>query len=210
MKVEIWSDFVCPFCYIGHTKFKLALAALNLQEPVEVVFKSFQLDVNAIRHPNEDIHTLISKKYGMSYEQAKASNQKIIAAAKEVGLAFNFDQLKPNNTGLAHQAAKVAAHVGKEKEFIERLFKAYFEEGVDLGIEENLITLANQVGIEGATLGEALGAGQFKSEVLEDQQKARAQGISGVPHFIVNNRYTISGAQSVDYFKQIIIKAVGE
>lgn len=208
MKVEIWSDFVCPFCYMGHTKFKQAVAALSLQEPVEVVFKSFQLDVNAVSQPDVDIHTYLSKKYGMSYEQAKASNQKIIAAAKEVGLTFNFDQLKLSNTGLAHEAAKVAAHVGKEKEFVERLFKAYFEEGVDLSLKENLITLANQVGIEGTALSEALAAGQFKSEVLEDQQKARALGIRGVPHFIINNKYTVSGAQSVDYFIQIISKAL--
>lgn len=207
MKVEIWSDFACPFCYLGDKKFEMALAEFENKEQVEIEFKSFQLDVHATSHPGEDIHALISKKYGISYEQAKASNDQIIKAAKEVGLQYDFDILKPNNTGLAHEVAKYAAHMGKEKVLVERFFKAYFEEGVDLGIKENLLKLAGEVGIDENELNVVLDKGIYKEAVIKDQEKASDLGIQGVPFFVLDGRYGISGAQSVEHFKMVLDKA---
>lgn len=208
MKIEIWSDFACPFCYLGHARLQQALGEAGLLASAKIVFRSFQLDVNATSHPGEDIHTLISRKYGISYEEAKASNQRIISAAEGAGLHYDFDNLKPGNTGLAHQAAKYAQSIGMEQELVERFFKAYFEEGVDLGIEENLLALAAEVNVEEGPLKDALAAGTFKAEVMEDQKQAREKGIRGVPHIVIDDRFTVSGAQSVAYFVQVLREAM--
>lgn len=207
MKVEIWSDFVCPFCYLGERKFELALAEFEHKEEVEISFRSFQLDPNATRHEEEDIHQLIAKKYGMTYEESKANNDQIVRAAAEVGLNYRFDILKPNNTAAAHQAAKFARKLGSEKVFIDRLFRAYFEEGADLGDLSVLLKLAEEVGIEREELEDHLKNESFLAEILEDQEQAKALGINGVPFFVINDKYTVYGAQSVDHFKQILNKA---
>jgi predicted DsbA family dithiol-disulfide isomerase len=204
MKIEIWSDFACPYCYLGDRKLALALNEFEHKDEVEISYKSFQLDVHATSHADEDISELIAKKYGISYEQAKASNNSIIIAAKKVGLNYDFDALKPNNTGLAHQVSKYALSSGKEKELVARFFKAYFEEGMDLGVKENLISLGSEVGLDPEGLVKALDLGTYSNDVMLDQKKASELGIRGVPYFVVNDKYAVSGAQSIDYFKSVL------
>jgi predicted DsbA family dithiol-disulfide isomerase len=204
MKIEIWSDFACPYCYLGDRKLALALNEFEHKDEVEIFYKSFQLDVHATSHADEDISELIAKKYGISYEEAKASNNQIIIAAKKVGLNYDFDALKPNNTGLAHQVSKYALDHGKEKELVARLFKAYFEEGYDLGLKENLIKLAGEVGLDTEDLVSVLDLATYRDAVILDQKKAQDLGIRGVPYFVVNDKYAISGAQSIEYFKSVL------
>ena len=207
MKVEIWSDFVCPFCYMGEKKFEMALADFEHKEEVEVTFKSFQLSMDTQSTKGKDIHQVIADKYHISYEEAKANNDRIIKAASKVGLNYNFDILKLNNTGLAHEIAHYAKSSEKGKEMVHRYFKGYFEEGLDIGNEESLLELAKEVGLDITDLKHQLDTGSLKSEVSQDEDMARKLGINGVPYFLINDKYAVSGAQDPETFLDALKKA---
>ena len=206
MKVEIWSDFVCPFCYMGERKFEEALADFEHKDEVEIIFKSFQLAMGKEDVKGKDIHQIIADKYNISYDQAKANNDQIVKAAEKVGLNYRFDILKLNNTELAHEIAKYADSVGKGKDLVDRYFKAYFEEGVDIGDKEKLIELAEEIGINTIELKKQLDQEYLKAEIKKDEVLARKLGINSVPFFIINDRYTVSGAQDPKQF----LKALNE
>ncbi len=206
MKVEIWSDFVCPFCYMGETKFEQALADFEHKDEVEIVFKSFQLPMGKTGVKGKDIHQTIADKYNITYEQAKANNDQIVNAAAKVGLNYRFDILKLNNTELAHEIAKYAESVGKGKDLVDRYFKAYFEEGIDIGDKEKLIELAAEIGINTTELKKQLDQDYLKAEIKKDEALAKKLGINSVPFFIINDRYTVSGAQDPKQF----LKALNE
>lgn len=210
MHIEIWSDFVCPFCYLGKTRFEKALEQFEHKDDVTITYRSFQLDPQATSHPGVDIHTLIANKYGISIEQAKASNDAIVFQASEVGLNYQFDSLKPNNTRLAHEIAKFAKDKGLESLVVNRLLQGYFEEGADIGDLATLLTLVKEVGIDEGELQNALNNGLYTKEVEKDQQEAHKLGITGVPFFVINNQYGISGAQKITYFTQVLNKIDGE
>lgn len=207
MKIEIYSDFSCPYCYIGERKLEKAIEEIDNNIDIEIVFKSYQLNTNAVKHEGEDINKLIAKKYGITYEDAKANNDAIINSAAEIGLNYNFDILTPNNTAMAHQVAKFAKDNGKEKVVVERLFKAYFEEGADLGELKTLLSLSKEAGLDIKNLKKALKNETFLAEVLMDQKKAHELGIQGVPYFIINEEITVSGARSIEHFKEVLNSA---
>ena len=198
MKIEIYSDFVCPFCYMGVKRLEAALAQFEHNDEVEITYKSFQLDTNAKRHPDKDIHQLIAEKYNMSYEESKANNENIVKAAAEVGLRYRFDILKPNNTAMAHQIAQYAKSVGKEGELVHRFYKGYFEEGADIGDKETLLSLAQEVGLDRNEAEIMLNEKTFVSATLKDQADAEAIWIDFVPYFIADGKHSISGAQSIE------------
>ena len=204
MKVEIWSDFVCPFCYMGEKKFEQALADFEHKDEVEIVFKSFQLPMGKAGVKGKDINQTIADKYNISYEQAKANNDQIVKAAAKVGLNYRFDILKLNNTELAHEITKYAESVGKGKDLVDRYFKAYFEEGVDIGDKEKLIELADEIGLNIIELKKQLEQGSLKAEIEKDKVLASKIGINSVPFFIINDRYTVSGAQNPEHFLKVL------
>lgn len=207
MKIEIWSDFACPYCYIGEKKLEKALDELGLNKDVEVSFRSFQLNENAVLYENVDLNSLISKKYGISYEQAKVANQGILHAAKEVGLCYDFDNIKPGNTALAHEVYKYCASIGKGQEMVDRLFNGYFEKGLDISSKDVLIGLAQLVNVPISDLERVISERTFTMNVKEDQKKAYELGITSVPFFVIDGKYTVSGAQSVANFKEVLVKA---
>ncbi len=207
MNIEVWLDFVCPFCYIGEKKLSIALEQTGLSDKAEIRYRSFQLDVNAKRDPSRDIHQMIADKYGMPYQQAKGMNDRIVQAAGEIGLNFDLDIIKPGNTALAHQMYKYAETLGKGQETTELLFQSHFEKGVDIGSEEELISLAGQVGIDGNDLRRVFSDTLFLEEVMKDQEKAMNMGITGVPFFIFNGKQTVSGAQSIEHFEKVLKEA---
>ena len=204
MEIEIWSDFACPFCYIGEIKLKKALSELSLDEKVNIKYKSFQLNVNAKRQVGKDINELIANKYGITYDMAKQSNLNIINIAKDVGLKFNFNIIKPGNTQLAHELYKYSEKIGKQLEMAEILFSAYFVNGIDISNKEDLIKLSCSAGIEKEVFNKIINNNEFTKEVLEDQDYAIKHSINSVPFFVVDNKITISGAQSVEYFKKVL------
>lgn len=207
MKIEIWSDFVCPFCYLGERRFELGLEQFEGKEEVEVSFRSFQLDPSAVSAEGKSIDELIAHKYGISVAQAKANNDNIVSAAAAVGLHYDFDHLKHNNTGKAHEIAKFALEKGLEKSLVDRFFKAYFEEGTDIGDVNALVALAASIGLDPVETAEVLKEGRYTQAVKDDQAQAAALGITGVPFFVIDGRYGVSGAQSPEHFLMALREA---
>ncbi|MBK1811503.1 DsbA family oxidoreductase [Clostridium sp. YIM B02505] len=210
MKIEIWSDFVCPFCYIGKRRLELALDKFEYKDEVELIFRSFELDPSAQKKYDDNIHQLIAKKYGIPVEQAKASNDQLIDQAKTLRLEYNFDTLIPTNTFDAHRLSHYGKAEGKMNELSERLLKAYFTDSLDLSNHEILAKLAGEVGLDSKKALEILSTDQYSLEVRKDEERASALRISGVPFFVFNNKYAVSGAQSPDLFLDVLKKVRNE
>jgi len=204
MKIEIWSDYSCPFCYIGERKLALALEKTGITEDVEIVFYSFELDPNAKKSYEENINQLLAKKYGMSIEQAIAANNNIINVAKEVDLEFNFDKLQPTNTFDAHRLSHYAKEKGKLMAYTEAVMKGYFTDSVNISDFDVLTTIAGEVGLDKTEALRILESSAFAKEVRQDESNAHARQINGVPYFLFNGKEVINGAQSVDTFVAVI------
>ncbi len=201
LKIEVWSDFVCPFCYIGKRRLETALEHFPNKEEVEIEFKSFELDPNAPKNSDIHINEALAKKYGMSVEEAKRANEGLKQQAATVGLDFNFDNMKPTNTFDAHRLAKYAKTVGKEADLTEKLLSAYFTESKNVGDQETLLTIAEAAGIDRESALNVLNdEKEFSNDVRIDQAIAGQYGIRGVPYFIINQKYAISGAQPMESF----------
>jgi len=207
MKIEVWSDFVCPFCYIGKRRLELALEQFPYRDQVEVEFKSFELDPNSPKYDGRSIHEALAAKYGMSVEQAKQSNEGLGRQAATVGLTFNFDDMKPGNTFDAHRLAKLGKAQGKEAVLTEKLLHAYFTESKNIGDHETLADLAESAGIDRNEALKVLeDSSQYGNDVRIDEALAQQYGISGVPFFIINSKYAISGAQPLETFSNALNK----
>lgn len=210
MIVEIWSDFACPFCYIGKKRFEAALDRFAHKEQVKVIYRSYQLEPYAANKQDKDIHASLSEKYGMSYEQAKAMGQQVAMQAKEVGLDFHFDTMILTNTFAAHRLSHYAKKLGKMNEMMERLLFAYFTESKHLGDYETLIQLAGEIGIDREEVSRVLKEGMYADDVRHDQNTAAQIGVKGVPFFVFNEKYAVSGAQSSEAFLEVLEKVWGE
>lgn len=210
MKIEVWFDFVCPFCYLGEAKFEKALAEFEHREKVEVDFRSFQLRMAGEPTKGKDIHQVVADKYGISYAQSKANNDRIAQAGKEVGLLYNFDAIKLNDSELAHEITQFAKKSGKERDLIHSFFKAYFEEGMDIGDQAALLQIAGEVGLDTAELNYELASGVLKEQVHKDEDAAHALSIDTIPHFVIDGKYAISGAQDPQVFLSALKKAYAQ
>lgn len=210
MKIEVWSDYVCPFCYIGKRELERALASTGFASQADVAFKAYQLDTQTPAHSEETIEEVLAKKYSATPEAMKQQTIGITARAKEVGLTYNFDNMHPANTFKAHRLAKYAATVGKEKDMTERLLYAYFTENKQIGMEDVLVELAVEVGLEAEAVKAALQDERFAAETLVDMQQAQQIGVRGVPFFVLNDKYAISGAQPKEVFEEAIRKIAAE
>ncbi|MBM7692103.1 protein disulfide-isomerase [Peribacillus deserti] len=207
MKIEVWSDFVCPFCYIGKRRLEEALAQFPNKDKVEVEFKSFELDPNAEKFAGKNIHQALAEKYGMTIEQARNANEGVGQQAASVGLAFNFDDMKPTNTFDAHRLAKFAKTQGKEAQITEKLLYAYFTESKDLGNLEVLADLASSAGLDRHETMQVLeDKNAYSNDVRIDEAIAQQYGVTGVPFFVINQKYAISGAQPIETFVNAIQK----
>lgn len=206
MKIEIWSDFVCPFCYIGKRKLEEALAEFPQKEQVQLEFKSFQLDPNAPLYTGQNFYESMAKKFG-SVEQSKQMTAGITQQAKMIGLDFRFDTMKPTNTFDAHRLTKFATKRGKGAMLSEKLFYANFTDSKDIGNLETLAEIAVEVGLDKAEALTALKDPQaYKAEVDTDIKEAKQLGITSVPNFIFNRKYALSGAQPAEAFAQALAK----
>lgn len=206
MLVEVWSDFACPFCYIGKRHFENALQRFEHKNKVDIVFKSFQLDPNAPMTINKDIHQSLAEKYGMSYEKAKEMGEQVSKQAKTVGLDYYFDTMILTNTFAAHRLSHFAKQQGKMNEMMERLLYAYFTESKNIGDYNTLVELAGEIGIDREQALQVLEENRYANEVLADQQIAARIGVRGVPFFVFNEKYAVSGAQPSDAFLEVLQK----
>jgi predicted DsbA family dithiol-disulfide isomerase len=204
INVEIWSDVVCPFCYIGKRKLELAIQELNLLDQVKIEWKSYQLDPYAEPKANVDCYDYLATRYGKDRDWSIAMHNQVTDSAKEVGLNYRFEKAIPCNTFLAHQLAHFAKTKGKGIEMEELLFQSYFTEGKNLNLQETLVDIATQLGIDAKETQSVLESQLFKKEVERDIQEAQELGVRGVPFFVFNRQYAVSGAQPVSHFKEVL------
>ena len=195
MRVEIWSDVVCPWCYIGKRRFEAALGRFEHRDAVEVEFRSFELNPNAQANEGTNLDELLARKYGFGLEQARALNARVVNAAVGEGLHYRLDIAKHGNTLDAHRLIHLAATDGRQAAMKERLMAAYFTEGKPISDRDTLVELATEVGIEDERARAVLDGDQFVDEVRSDEREATELGINGVPFFVINRRYGVSGAQ---------------
>ena len=206
MKIEVWSDFVCPFCYIGKRRFEAALEKFTHQEYVLVEYKSFELDPNAEVNPGKTMNELLAGKYGLSIEKAKEMNDSVIRQAADVGLIYNFDNMQPTNTFDAHRLAQHAIKYDKGNEMTERLLKAYFTDSAHIGDHQTLIKLAVEIGLDQEEVKAILQSCKNTKNVRLDQEQAQEMGVQGVPFFVFNEKYAVSGAQPTEVFIEVLEK----
>jgi predicted DsbA family dithiol-disulfide isomerase len=200
MKVEIWSDIMCPFCYIGKKRFEDALQQFEHGKKVEIEWRSFQLDPHMQYIPGHDTYDMLSLSKGMSREQAKQLTGNVVRMAEASGLTINFDTSIPANTLDAHRLTHLASKYGLQNAAEEALFKAHFEEGKNISDHEVLAQIGESIGLEAAEVTQMLKTDDYKDNVRQDIYDAQAIGVRGVPYFVIDRRYAISGAQESSIF----------
>ena len=207
MKVEIFSDVVCPWCAIGKRRFERAVDGFAHKSEVEVTWRAFELDPSAPAHTEGDIAVHLAQKYGMTLDEARASQARLSAMASVEGLEFHFERTRRANTFDAHRLLHFALDVGVQDALKERLFRAYFTEGASIGDTATLVRLGEEVGLDGPKCAEILQNGTYGAEVRGDEAEARRLGISGVPFFVIDGQYGISGAQQSETILQALNEA---
>ena len=207
MKIDIWSDIVCPFCVIGKRHLELALENFEHADDVEIVWHSYELDPSIEREPGRTLVDTIATKYGISAEQSAASQRDVAARAAAVGLTFNWQDAKYGNTFDAHRLIHLAAHHGLATAAETRLMHAYFTEGVSIGDVDELQRLGEEIGLPADDVRRVLAGDEFTQDVRADEAAARQIGITGVPFFVLDERLAVSGAQPVETFERALTQA---
>lgn len=200
LAVDVWSDIMCPFCYMGDALLAQALERFSHAAAVDVRYRSYQLMPHRPADHPVDLVELLVREKGFPRARAEAMNAQVAARGREVGLEYRFDRALAVNTRAAHRLSHFARREGKQHAFMLRLFRAYFMDGLHLGRHDVLAELAVEVGLDRTAALEALTTGAFEDEVAADEKQAREYSISGVPFFILDGKYAISGAQSADAF----------
>jgi predicted DsbA family dithiol-disulfide isomerase len=210
MRVAIWSDVVCPWCYIGKRRFEAALARFEHADDVEVTWRSFELDPSAPTVQTEPHAERLARKYGVSLAQVEAMDARLVGEAKKEGLDFRLTESKGGNTFDAHRLIHFAAESGRAGAMKERLMRGYFTEGVAIGERAELVRLAVEVGLDESETKAVLSSDRYADAVRADEARARTFGISGVPFFAVDERYGISGAQPSELILEALQQAYNE
>lgn len=195
MKVEIWSDVVCPFCYIGKRRFEYALNQFAHTDQIEIIWKSYQLNPNQVSDTNKSAVQSLAESKGISLKEAQGLTAYVTEMARSVGLNYNFDKTVVANTFRAHQFTHFAKNQGKQDEAEEALFQAYFIDGLNIDNLDVLAQLAEKIGLNTNTLRDAIENGTYKDAVEQDIYESQQVGVQGVPFFLIDGKYTISGAQ---------------
>lgn len=206
-KVEIWSDIACPFCYLGKRRFDSALAAFEHREKVEVAWKSFQLNPQLKTDPTIRIHEYLVRAKGIDVESAKQMNARVSAMAAPDGLVYDFEKIIVANTFDAHRLIQFAKVQGLQDEAEERLFRAYFTEGRNVADHATLVEVGREIGLDADALAQALASGAYADDVQAEIDEARELGINGVPFFVFDRKYAVSGAQPAELFAQTLERA---
>jgi predicted DsbA family dithiol-disulfide isomerase len=200
IKVDVWSDIACPWCYIGKRKFEAGAEGFD----VEVEYHSFELSPDTPVDFDGSAADFLAKHKGMPIEQVRPMLAQVTAVAAEVGLDYDYDALQHTNTVKAHQLLHFAKAQGKQIEMKERLLRAYFVEGEHVGRAEDLADLAAEVGLDRDAALRSLEADEYLEAVHADQEQAMRYGIRGVPFFVIDGKYGVSGAQAPETFAQAL------
>jgi predicted DsbA family dithiol-disulfide isomerase len=210
MRIEIWSDVVCPWCFVGKRRLESALAGFEHADEVEVVYRSFELDPTAPAHGHELSTGVLARKYGRPEAEMRQMQQQLIDLAADEGLAFRLFDTVHTNTVDAHRLLHLALETGGpalQRELKEALLSAYFEQAEDVGDHDVLARVAVGVGLDEARVREVLAGREYADAVAADVAQARAYGATGVPFFVVDRAYGISGAQPAEVFAQVLDQA---
>ena len=207
MKIEIWSDYACPFCYIGEKR--LSKALLGVEKDVEIEFKSFELDPNADKKVISATDERFAAKYGMSLESARARIEEISIMGRREGIDFKYLTTRYTNTFDSLRLTKFAQEKG-HNEIITKLFDAYFTKNLELSDHEVLKKIAVECGLDEKEVEDVLKSDKYAEKVREDEREAMKFGINGVPYFIIGGKYGLSGAQPVEILKKAINDALEE
>ncbi|PKH44301.1 Predicted dithiol-disulfide isomerase, DsbA family [Nocardioides alpinus] len=210
MKIEIWSDVVCPWCYIGKRRIENALAGFAHADEVEVRWRSYQLDPGAPTEPTESTSVMLARKYGQSPEGAQQMQDRVEAVAAEDGLIYRLSETLHLNTVDAHRLIHLAHQQGGnalQGRVKEALLKAYFTEARNVADHAVLREVAAAAGLDATRVDEVLGSREFEADVHADAEQARAYGATGVPFFVIDQKYGVSGAQPTEAFTQVLERA---
>lgn len=207
MQIDVWSDVVCPWCYIG--KRRLERAIEGIEDPIEVTFHSFELDPSAPKRSDLTLDEMLAKKYRLPPGQVAQMQERVTTLAAAEGLEYHLDRARPENTFDAHRLLHWAGAQGKGRELKERTMRAYFVEGERIGDPATLARLAGEVGLDAAEAARVLADETSHADAVRaDQAQARAYGITGVPFFVIDGRYGVSGAQEASVLRSAIEKAL--
>ena len=210
MKIDIWSDYACPYCYIGERQLEKALESFSDKENIDISYKSFELDPNASYEVTTNTKDRVAKKYGYTSEQAQQMIDNVTRYAKSVGLDYNYDTVRYTNTFDAHRIAKYAETKGKGLEMTENLFYAYFIENKEMSDHKALTDIAIELGLDKLEVEDVLKNNKFSEDVRRDEHEASILGIHAVPFFLINEKYSLSGAQPPEAFERVIEKVLQE
>ena len=205
--IEVWSDVVCPWCYIGKRRLESALARFEHRDEVTVLWRSFELDPGAEREPEGTGAERLAAKYGMTVEEAAARQEQITKLAAEDGLEYHLDTAHGGNTFDAHRLIQLGKERGIQDAVKERLMRGYFTEGARIGDPEALVALGVDAGLDVEEARTVLASDAYAEAVREDEALAHQIGIQGVPFFVLNRRYGVSGAQPAEVLVQALEKA---
>ncbi len=207
MNIDIWSDVVCPWCYIGKRRFESAVERFEHRDEVSVTWRSYELDPAVEYRPGTDYAGRLGQKLGTGPERAREMLASMTQTAAQDGLDYHFDIAQHSNTFDAHRVLHLAAAHGMQGELKERLFRATFTEGRAVGDRATLIQIAIEAGLDRDEVAALLAGDRYATEVRADEAQARAYGITGVPFFVIEGKYGVSGAQPADALLEIMQQA---
>ena len=209
IRIDVWSDIACPWCYIGKRNLESGIVGSSAT-PVEVVYHSFELAPDTpVEFTGSEVEFLMSHR-GVSADQARAMIDRVVGIARTAGLEYDYDALQHTNTLKAHELLHYAKERGLQLEMKERLLSAYFVEGRHVGRVEDLADLAAEVGLDRGDVVRSLEASEYSDSVRVDMVQARQYGINGVPFFVIDGRYGISGAQPPEVFVEVLSRAAAD
>ena len=204
IRLDVWTDIACPFCYIGSTQLSRAISGFEHSEQVEVVEHSFQLDPDTPTHTHETSAEMLARKFNVPVERAVQIMDGTAARAAADGLHFNMDKNVPVNTFDGHRLVQLAAKSGKSHQTLTRLYEAYFVNGESVADHGTLKAIAEEIGLDADEVSSMLETDTFSAEVRADIEQAAAYGITGVPFIVINNKYGVSGAQGEQVFAEAL------
>lgn len=210
MKIEIWSDIMCPFCYIGKRHLEKALAILPFKNEIEIDWKSYQLNPDYHNTNNESLFEYLANNKGMSIDQAKQLTNSVSEMAKNVGLELDFTNSIPANSFNAHRLLQLAKTKNLQDEAEEALFYTHFVAGKDVAQNEVLLATGEKIGLSASDVEKVLQSDDFNHQVRYDVYESQQIGVRGVPFFLLDGKYGLSGAQPVETFVEALTQTYNE
>ena len=206
LKIQIWSDIMCPFCYIGKRRIEAALQLFEHKDAVEIEWKSFQLDAGFVASPEDNLVNHLAEKYRKDTDWAQGMLNDMTQNAKNSGLDFHFENAVMANSLNAHRLLHLAKKYNLANDLEELLFKAYLTDGKNINDSDTLKALGLEVGLSAESIDEVLQSNVYANEVQHDMDEAQSIGVQGVPFFVFDNKYAVSGAQHVETFVKTLEK----